>query len=146
MSDPALLYQPSNVSPEALRALDERCFPQEPMPRDDIAAILHADLWAASGDDRLVAYSYMKVTRDLAWIARVAVAPEERNKGIGTRLMQEIERAFDQAERFELFTGHRSERNLYLYQKLGYEPFRQQTLTDRVTLVFLEKTITPVTE
>lgn len=72
-------------------------------------------------------------------IGRLIVAPEYQNRGIGTRLMNEIEGLFGQAQRFELFTGHRSERNLYLYQKLGYRICRQQELSGALTLVFLEK-------
>jgi len=68
------------------------------------------------------------------------VHPDQQNQGIGTRLMHEIEQAFDHARRFELFTGDRSTRNLYLYGKLGYRAFKRQAISDRVTLVFLEKT------
>lgn len=54
-------------------------------------------------------------------------------------MLSEIESALEQAERFELFTGHRSERNLYLYQKLGYRPYRNRRVTDALTIVHLEK-------
>jgi GNAT superfamily N-acetyltransferase len=73
------------------------------------------------------------------WSGKLIVHLDFQNRGIGTRLMNEIEKRFDQAERYELFTGCRSERNLYLYQKLGYEPFRSERATDKVTLTFLEK-------
>ena len=53
--------------------------------------------------------------------------------------MTAIEDSFGAARRFELFTGERSERNLHLYQKLGYRSFRSERLNERVTLVFLEK-------
>jgi hypothetical protein len=43
------------------------------------------------------------------------------------------------ARRFELFTSQRSERNLYLYRKFGYRDFKQVTLNEHVTLIFLEK-------
>ncbi|MEJ2737951.1 MAG: GNAT family N-acetyltransferase, partial [Anaerolineae bacterium] len=73
------------------------------------------------------------------FVGRLIVHPSFQNQGIGTRLLGEIERAFDQAERFELFTGHLSERNLYLYQKLGYRPYRNRTVSEALTLVHLEK-------
>jgi hypothetical protein len=53
--------------------------------------------------------------------------------------MHAIEAAFASVSRFELFTGNKSERNLYLYHKLGYRGFREQQITDAVRLVFLEK-------
>jgi hypothetical protein len=57
--------------------------------------------------------------------------------------MNEIEHAFSHAARFELFTGHLSERNLYLYRKLGYRSFKQERITDALTLVYLEKVPSP---
>ena len=39
--------------------------------------------------------------------------PDSQNKGIGTRVMQAIEENPSMADRYELFTGHRSARNLY---------------------------------
>jgi GNAT superfamily N-acetyltransferase len=49
-----------------------------------------------------------------AYIRRLMIKPDSQNKGIGTRLMQAIEEHFRMADRYELFTGHRSARNLYL--------------------------------
>src|SRR5215469_8480676 len=42
-------------------------------------------------------------------------------------------------DRYELFTGHRTARNLYLYRKLGYREFKRLPVNDRIVLVFLEK-------
>jgi len=73
-------------------------------------------------------------------IGRLVVSPPAQGRGIGTRLMQEIEASFPSARRFELFTGSRSEGNLRLYRRLGYLPCREQSTPNGVTLVFLEKT------
>jgi GNAT superfamily N-acetyltransferase len=69
------------------------------------------------------------------------VHPDFQGKGIGGMLMRQVEQRFPQAQRFELFTGHRSNRNLSFYQHIGYVPFREQQLSDHVTLIFLEKTV-----
>jgi len=37
------------------------------------------------------------------------------------------------------FAGHKSVRNLHLYEKLGYRVFKRQPVHERLTLVFLEK-------
>ena len=75
------------------------------------------------------------------YIGRLIVHPDFQNRGIGKRLMNEIETNFNQCERFELFTGDRSERNTYLYKKLGYKIFKTANITDRTTIVYLEKKI-----
>jgi GNAT superfamily N-acetyltransferase len=73
------------------------------------------------------------------FVGKLIVHPDFQNQGIGTQLMHEIEACFSKAGRYELFTGHKSERNLYLYQKLGYRPFRTQKINEKLRLVFLEK-------
>jgi ribosomal protein S18 acetylase RimI-like enzyme len=60
-----------------------------------------------------------------AYIGRLMVKPNSQDKGIGTRLMQAIEEHFRMADRYELFTGHRSARNLYLHRKLAYREFKR---------------------
>lgn len=73
-------------------------------------------------------------------VGKVIVRPEMQNRGLGTKLLQAIEEAFPETERFELFTGFRSERNLYLYQKLGYRIFEERPLNKDFSMIFLEKT------
>jgi ribosomal protein S18 acetylase RimI-like enzyme len=67
------------------------------------------------------------------------VHPGTQGRGIGTLLMRHIEGSFPSVARFELFTGSRSEGNLRLYERLGYQRFRETALSPTVTLVFLEK-------
>ena len=75
------------------------------------------------------------------YIGRLIVHPDFQNRGIGTDLMNEIERIFNTCRRFELFTGDKSERNLHLYQKLGYKIFKKVKITDQTMIVYLEKKI-----
>lgn len=73
------------------------------------------------------------------YIGKVIVHPEYQNKGIGSGLMKEIEDRFNTVKRYELFTGEKSEKNLYLYGKIGYKIFRQEKVSDKLTIVYLEK-------
>jgi ribosomal protein S18 acetylase RimI-like enzyme len=73
------------------------------------------------------------------YIGRLIVHPDFQNRGIGTRLMQEMESHFGQADRYELFTGEKSIKDLHLYQKLGYRFLRREQITQRVVVVYLEK-------
>ena len=72
-------------------------------------------------------------------IGRLIVLPDRQNRGIGSRLMDEIEARFPEAERFELFTGHLSQGPLHIYSERGYEVFRVEPVHDRLTVIFLEK-------
>ena len=71
--------------------------------------------------------------------ADLSVEPDLMNRGIGTRLMRAIEAEFPRAGRFELATGHRSERNLRLYERLGYRRTREEVVSGEVTLVWMGK-------
>jgi ribosomal protein S18 acetylase RimI-like enzyme len=106
---------------------------------------LEADVWSqtvlkATLEGRIIGSVRGRMVDGTCHIGRLIVDPEFQNRGIGTRLLQAIERRFDEALRYELFTGKENRRHLYLYQKLGYR------LTDRedkgsahVTQVYLEK-------
>jgi ribosomal protein S18 acetylase RimI-like enzyme len=75
------------------------------------------------------------------YIGRVIVHPDYQNKGIGKKLMAEIENRFSKSARFELFTGFKDQKNIYFYQKLGYRIFKTKKVTDNLDLIYLEKVI-----
>ena len=121
---------------------DEYHIPPLTQTLDEIRADFERQIYLKAALDGRIIGSVRAHEKDgTCFIGRLIVHPDSQNQGIGTRLMIEIEAAFGQARRFELFTGHRSERNLYLYQKLGYRPFRRQRFTDSLTLVYLEKVV-----
>lgn len=72
------------------------------------------------------------------YIGRLAVNPDMKNQGIGTTLMKEIERYY-KPDRFELFTVSKSYKNIYLYQKLGYNTFRTEKYKDNIEVLYMEK-------
>jgi GNAT superfamily N-acetyltransferase len=73
------------------------------------------------------------------YIGRLIVDEEYQNRGIGTALLQSLEKEFDDVTRYELFTGKMSEKNLYLYHKNGYRIFREEKLNEKTAIVFMEK-------
>ena len=74
-----------------------------------------------------------------AYIGKLIVKNDCQNKGIGRMLLEEMELNFKDCNRFELFTGCKSQKNLYLYDKLGYEEFKRQIVDEDVALIYLEK-------
>jgi ribosomal protein S18 acetylase RimI-like enzyme len=77
---------------------------------------------------------------NICYIGRVIVHPDYQNRGIGKKMMAEIESRFPQAKKFELFTGYKDEKNIYFYTKLGYKIFKEESHGDNLKFVFLEKT------
>jgi ribosomal protein S18 acetylase RimI-like enzyme len=89
--------------------------------------------------DQIIASARFNVTEGHVTIDRVVVEPTYQNKGIGTTLLREIESRIPNAEAFYLFTGNKSERNIYLYEKMGYKAIKTQVTEQGVELLFMGK-------
>lgn len=76
---------------------------------------------------------------NVCYIGKIIVKPQFQNKGLGKRILNSIENIFSDCEYYELFTGLKSERNLYLYNKAGYKEFKREIINDKLTLVYLHK-------
>ena len=76
---------------------------------------------------------------ETVFIKRLIVSPSYQNQGIGTKLMKTIEESFKDNKRYELYTGHKSTRNLRLYYKLGYKEFKRIFIHKNLTMIYLEK-------
>lgn len=72
-------------------------------------------------------------------VGRLAVATGHEGRGVGQRLLREIELACP-APRFALFTGSISDGPLHLYRKLGYTETGRERINEHVELVHLAKT------
>ncbi len=64
------------------------------------------------------------------YVGRLAVHPDMQNQGIGTALMREIEKLYS-PRRYELFVGSKSDKNIHLYQKLGYNVYKTDQYVKR---------------
>jgi len=72
------------------------------------------------------------------YIGKLIVHPDHQNRGIGASLMGAIEQHYATAVRYELFTAEKDAKNLHLYHKLGYRPFRNAD-HGGIAFVYLEK-------
>jgi Ni,Fe-hydrogenase III small subunit/N-acetylglutamate synthase-like GNAT family acetyltransferase len=76
---------------------------------------------------------------DTAYITRLIVHPYFRGRGLGVRLVAQLEETFPKARQFEVFTGHKSQRNLHVYEMLGYRTFKTEPFTPAIQWVYLRK-------
>ncbi|HNW51742.1 MAG TPA: GNAT family N-acetyltransferase [Prolixibacteraceae bacterium] len=76
---------------------------------------------------------------ETCFVGKLIVKSNFQNQGIGKRLLDSMESAFPMCKRLELFTGHKSSKNLYLYSKSGYKEFRKEAVNSNMTMIYLEK-------
>jgi ech hydrogenase subunit C len=75
-------------------------------------------------------------TADIGWLI---VHPYFWGRGIGPRLVGEIEAYFPTARRFETFMGERSRYTMVPFTEHGYVPVRQVKVTEHRDRVYFEK-------
>ena len=78
-------------------------------------------------NDKIVGSVKARITPEGCWIGRLIVHPDFQNKGIGRRLMLEIEKQFNEVKSFLLCTGYKSFKNISLYESIGYKKADQTT-------------------
>lgn len=74
-----------------------------------------------------------------AYVSRVIVHPYFRGRGIARRLICHVEQQFPAASRYEVFTGHKSKRNIHTFGRLGYRMFKKEPYTPTITWVYMQK-------
>ena len=75
---------------------------------------------------------------DHCYIGRLIVHPDYQNQGIGRRLMAAMENEFGDSV-FELTAGHLDDKNISLYQKLGYKTYGTEKISDNLSFVLMRK-------
>ena len=101
----------------------------------------HIVLKATAPDGSIVGSVQGRLQDDgTCYVARLAVDPAAHGQGVGRALARAIESEFPDANRFTLFTGQLNASSLGLYRSLGYREVRRERASDRLTLVWLEKT------
>ena len=80
--------------------------------------------------------SYQK--NGTVYIGKLMVHPKMQRKGIGTKLLLEIENEFPN-QKYELFTSTKSIDNIRLYEKLGYKKYKEEAVSQKLQFVFFQK-------
>ena len=66
------------------------------------------------------------------------VHPNMQKQGLGTKLLLAIEQEYPN-QKYELFTSTKSISNIRLYEKLGYKIFKEETVSEELQFVYLQK-------
>jgi ribosomal protein S18 acetylase RimI-like enzyme len=129
----AELYQNFNIQPltQTLSEMVEEC-------REKV--VLKAVI-----NGKIVGSIRANIHKNGCWVNKLFVLPDFQKKGIGEKLLREIEKCFPDAEKFTLATGARSQSNIRLYEKVGYKVIRYETFHDGVEAVMMEKKVNPPT-
>jgi GNAT superfamily N-acetyltransferase len=125
--EPAERYGDFDIPPMA-QTLGQMC--------RDLASHLYLK---ALDEGRIVGAVRGRCENGTCYVGRLIVRPELQGRGLGRRLLAEIEDRFPDAGRYELFTGDGETRSLRIYEKSGYRECRREPKHDRLTLVYLEK-------
>lgn len=99
----------------------------------------HKGIILKAVDDGVIIGSARAYCEDeTVYIGKLVVHPTQQRKGIGTRLLSEIEKYYPN-KRYELFTSTRSVNNILMYEKLGYAAFKEKRINDELKFIYLEK-------
>jgi ribosomal protein S18 acetylase RimI-like enzyme len=152
MDDSVLITRATEEDAEAILALQRTAYQQQAVLHDDFSippltqtledirgTFASRVFLKATVADVIIGSVRATYDAGTCHIGRLIVHPDFQGKGIGTRLLSEIENRFPDAERFEVFTGHKSHDNLRFYAKRGYTEVNRRAVSDRVTLVYMQK-------
>ena len=95
-------------------------------------------LKAVDAGGRIVGSVRGTLRGDTLLIGKLMVHPERQGNGLGSRLLQELEKSCP-APRLELFTSNKSLGNLCLYERNVYTRCAEKAVSPALTLIFLEK-------
>ena len=89
-------------------------------------------------DDEIIGSVRAYADGDTVYIGKLMVHPNHQGGGLGKRLLTAIEGKLHR-KRYELFTSSKSDRNLHIYEVMGYTRFREETDDAGIKFVYMEK-------
>lgn len=89
-------------------------------------------------DNRIIASVKSRINEGTVWVGKLIVSPDFRRKGLGKKLLHEVEKLYPEAERFQLFTAASSIHNIRLYESVGYKIIGEFTDDKQAELILVE--------
>jgi len=95
--------------------------------------------YVARMKSKIVGSVNIRIENSIGHIGRIIVSPEKQGEGIGGKLLSYAEKANSNVRAYELFTGHKSEKNLAIYHHKGYREFSREKINDNLTFIHMRK-------
>jgi [ribosomal protein S18]-alanine N-acetyltransferase len=136
----------------ALRYLEQICFPKDAWPMLDLVGVLtmpNVLRLKAVNDGRLVGFIACDIRRseNTAWISTVGVLPDHRSRGIGEKLLREVEQRLG-VDSIRLSVRASNDGAIRLYKRLGYHHRNiwPRYYSDKEDAIVMEKELRPPNE
>ena len=81
----------------------------------------------------------VKQTKNHYYLYRIFLGSEFHNKGLGSKILQQLERQFPKVKKWSLDTPMDNRRNRHFYEKFGYKKTGEQQINEYLTLINYEK-------
>ncbi|MBU8915201.1 GNAT family N-acetyltransferase [Bacillus sp. FJAT-29953] len=81
----------------------------------------------------------VKQSKDHHYLYRIFLGSEFQNKGLGSKILHELERQFPKVKKWSLDTPKDNHRNRHFYEKFGYKKIGEQQINEYLTLINYEK-------
>jgi len=94
-------------------------------------------LKAIDENGKIIGFTRGYIEGGTSYVRTTSVHPDYQGKGIGSKLMQELEEV-NQAPRYEISASIRCPQNIRLYERLGFVRFKE-IKTENNGFVYLEK-------
>jgi len=87
----------------------------------------------------IVGVARSRMEGNVCYIGRIAVNPAYQNMGIGKKLLQAVEEHFNTADFFQVYTSHKSKRNIYMFERMGYTWFKKERVSENRERIYFKK-------
>ncbi|MFZ7943272.1 MULTISPECIES: GNAT family N-acetyltransferase [Bacillaceae] len=83
----------------------------------------------------------VKITDTHYRLFRLFLSPAIQNRGLGSKILTQLEKKFPQVKEWSLDTPKDNARTRHFYEKFGYKKTKEFKVNDRLTLIEYEKKI-----
>jgi len=134
-----LLLQKLAFQSEAIKFDDFDIRPLTMTLKDTLEEFDEKIFFKAVIDNKIVGSIRAYVEAEVCYIEKLIVHPDFQNLGVGKKLILFTERYFSTCKRYEIFTRKGSEKNIRIYEKLGYQKYKEARHLESYEMVYLEK-------